>query len=277
MAKKKESEVMVVDADILAQLQEAYPVEEGSNRIMLPRLSMASQDKMEGKGKDKKVVTVGGTFFLEHESDEKNSDGKNIWVKDELGMEIEVTVLYQRKQARMYEDEVYTSSPVFDTDDEIIPLFCNRKEVNRGTIEELQSQYMYTNKKGKEVSSLEVDTVLYVRYEGEIYQMNLRGSSKWSFSSFKRGKVIPAIVIGIVGEYNQNGDVEWYKMIFSEVRGVTQQEAVANLEDIRRIKNTIEVEKKNFGNVAKKSGDQEAEDRLNALGTGGTPADKGGF
>jgi len=131
-----------VDDKVLAQLQESYPVEPKTNKILLPRLALVTQDKTEGKGKAMKVVAEAGTFFIERQTDEVTDEGKQVWEKEELGEEIEGIILFQRKQLRFYDEgtEQYTSSPVYDMDDEVLPLWCDRNEVDRGTPKELKSR-----------------------------------------------------------------------------------------------------------------------------------------
>jgi len=254
MAKKKE--VAVSNEDILAQLGESFPAPEVAPKIILPRLGMFSQDVTKKVNKKITVIHSEGDFYIEQESEEKNSDGKFIWEKEEIGSEIEAIVLYKRKQLQMYDEttEEYTSSPVFDTDEEVVPLFCNRKEVNRGTSEDLIAQYQYQDKDGRTRSSLAEDTILYIMYEKDIYQFNLRGSSKWSFSNFERdlrGKPVPSVVTHMKGEHMEKGKIIWSKTIFSEVRNLNSSELANVLDEVQKIKNSIALEKKQYQNIKK--------------------------
>src|ERR1035437_9924377 len=96
-------EVAVVDQASIEALRQAYPVEQGFNRIQLPRLGYVSQDRFEGKGKEAKVVTEAGTFVLETETSEVDKDNKKIWSKEEIGNKIEGVILFQRKQLSLYD------------------------------------------------------------------------------------------------------------------------------------------------------------------------------
>lgn len=239
-----------INAETLEVLRNSYPVEKGANRIMLPRLTMASQDVTEGKGKAMKVVAEAGTFYIERPTDEEDENGKKIWEKKELGSEIEGVILYQRKQLRMFNEttEEYTSSPVFDNEDEIVPLFCNRSEVGRGTPAELKEKYQYTDKEGKVKSKLEENRILYVQYKGDYYQMNLRGSSMYSFLSYAR-KVIPPAVVTVFGsEPKEKGTIAWNQMTFEVKRNVTQAEAEEIVKKVDEIKSAIIAEKSQYLN-----------------------------
>src|ERR1035437_8395312 len=89
----------------IAELNSGFPVEAGFSRVLLPRLGMISQDKMEGKGKLMKVVAEAGTFFTDVPTEEVDEDGKKTWNKVELGKEMEGIIIFQRKQLRMYDEK----------------------------------------------------------------------------------------------------------------------------------------------------------------------------
>jgi hypothetical protein len=114
---------------------------------------------------------------------------------------------------------------VYDSPDEVIPLWCDKKEVARGTPAELKAKYMFTNKKGKEVSALEDNRILYVLYKDEAYQMNLRGSSMYSLMSYERTVSAPTVVTEFSSEAMEKGEIAWNKMTFKVVRKLTTEEA----------------------------------------------------
>src|ERR1035437_7623570 len=167
--------VTKLNEEQLVQLENSYPVETSFNRILLPRLSMISQDKTEGKGKAMKVVAEAGTFQTEVQTEEVDENGKKVWEKKELGTEIEAVILYERKQLRFYDsaNENYTSSPIYDNEDQIVPLFCDKAEVARGTPAELKAipAYQGLSAKGKPISKLEENRILYVLLDEVVYQM----------------------------------------------------------------------------------------------------------
>lgn len=235
--------------EIMEQLKQSFPTDPGVNRIMLPRLSMASQDKTEGKGKAMKVVTEAGTFFIERQSDEIDEEtGKKIWTKEEIGKNFEGIILYQRKQLRYYDDstQTYTSSPIYDEDDEVVPLWCNKAEVARGTPAELKKQYMYTDKEGKEKSKLEDNKILYVLYNGEVFQMNLRGSSMYSFKAYARKFVPNTVLTAFSSEAKEKGSIAWNQMEFKAVRELNQEEAEAVIAKLSEIATSIKMEKATY-------------------------------
>lgn len=248
----KNTEVAVVASEgALAVLRDFYPVEQGFQRTFYPRLGMYSQDVTEGKGKSMKVVAEAGTFYIEKQTDEVNEEGKKIWEKKEIGTEIEAIVLFQRKQLKFYDGENYTSSPVYDSEEEILPLFCNKVEVDRGTVKELKSREKYqgTTAKGKATSKLEENRVLYVLYDGEVYQMNLRGTSMFAFLTYSR-KVTPNTVVTIVrSEAKENGAISWNQMTFEAKRVITGPEAEQVISHLEDIKGEIGAEKGYFASL----------------------------
>lgn len=254
MAKDKSVSTVVSDAT-LAELKDSYPIEPAMQRIQLPRISMASQDKTKetGTGKNKKieVVTAAGTFFTETETKEEDEEtGKKIWKKEEIGDTFEGIILYQRKQLRMFDDEVYTSSPIYDIDEEVIPLWCDRQEVARGTPAELKAKYQYKDpKSGKAKSKLEDNRVLYVKNmkDDKIYQLALRGTSMYSFFTYGRKVLVPSVVTTFGSEPKENGAISWNQMTFKVSRKLNQEEADQVLDVVREIRDTISAEKAQFG------------------------------
>ena len=237
MTKQKKELAVTASNEVLAQLASSYPQEEGGRGITLPRLGMYSQDKTieTGTGRNKKieVVAAAGEFFIEHETDEVDENGKKLWKKDELGTEIEAIIFYKRHQLRLYDESTgeYTNSPVYDSKDEIVPLFKNKKEVARGTPDELKAMYMY-EKQGKRRSALEDNRILYILYKGDAYQMNLRGSSMYSLLSYEKTVQAPTVLTKMSSELCENGGITWNKMTFKDVRKLTGEEAekVMNLQ-----------------------------------------------
>lgn len=243
MSKK---ELMVpLSEESLAILRESYPVEQGFNRILLPRLGMISQDKTEGKGKAMKVVAEAGTFFIEKQTEELDEEGKKKWDRTELGTEIEAIIIYQRKQLRLYDEatEQYTSSPIYDTDEDVIPLFCDKKEIARGTPQELKAKYQYTGDDGKTRSKLEDNRILYVMYDTDVYQLNLRGSSMYSFLTYARKTMPPSVLTKFSSEAKEKGSIQWNQMIFEPVRPISEDEAQKVIPIVNDIKMGIAAEK----------------------------------
>lgn len=244
----------VADEKSLAMLKEQFPAEAGGfTRAILPRIGMFSQDKTEGKGKSMKVVAEAGTFYIEHQSDEEDQNGKKIWVKDEIGTELEAVIIYQRRQLSYYDGdtELYTSSPVYDTDDEVIPLFCDKKEIDRGTPAELKGREEYVYEKdGKTKSHLEENRILYVLYKEDVYQMNLRGTSMFAFMTYARKVLPPAVLTAFGSEAKEKGTISWNQMSFNKVKDLDNDEVTDVLERVSDIKSGIASEKSYFASIS---------------------------
>lgn len=238
--------------DLLNQLSESYVQEENTQGILLPRLGFYSQDKTEetGKGKDKKikVIAAAGEFFIEKQTDELDENGKKIWEKTEIGDSFEGIILYKRHQLKMYDEstEEYTSSPIYDSKDEVLPLFCNKKEIARGTPAELKEQYLFTDRTGKTKSALEENRILYVLYKDEVYQLNLRGSSMYSLMAYERVINPTTVVTEFSSEAMEKGEISWNKMTFKAVRKLTEKEAHQVLEIQRDTNEAVAASKANF-------------------------------
>lgn len=260
---KKESKstalALAPSEEALALLKQNFPQPEGFTRVLLPRIKFVSQDKFEGKGKDKKVSIVAGTFFEERETDELDENEKKIWASEELGDSMDGVIIYVRKQLRMYDEktEEYTSSPIFDTKDDVVPLFCNKKEVGRGTPADLKKKYMYLPKGAdKERSALEENDILYVlrgiedkENEPELFQFNLRGSSMWSFRAYTRKTLPPAVITNFSSTAEENGDIEWNKVSFTPERMLTNDEVTIVMQRVAEIKQAIADEKAFFADA----------------------------
>lgn len=269
--KKKETGVATVASDAaLAALRQEFPTEPSFNRVLLPRLGLVTQDITEEsrdpktKKKVVNIVTEAGTFYTEHQSEEVNPETQQKeWEREELGTETEGIILFQRKQLKFYDGEKYTSSPVYDSDDEVLPLFKDKVEVDRGTPAELKSRDIYQGKsaKGKDVSKLEDNRVLYVLKDGEIYQLNLRGTSMYAYMQYGR-KVTPnTVVTAFNSEPKENGATQWNQMTFTVVRPVNGEEAPDIIAKIQEIKQGI-AQEKGFYSSQKSAEDRQADEDL---------------
>jgi hypothetical protein len=230
-----------------ALLAGSFPAEKGYTRTQLPRLGMFSQDATEGKGKAMKVVTEAGTFYTEKETTDE--DGNRVWKKEEIGTSIKGIIIYQRKQLKHYDEAtgIFTSSSVFDDENEVVPLWANKAEIDRGTPEELKARPQYKfEKDGKVKSKLEDNRILYILYEGDLYQMNLRGSSMYSWLTYSR-KVIPPTVLTTFGsESKEKGTIAWNQMTFEKDRDLTTEEGDNVVGHVAQIRDAINQEKAFF-------------------------------
>lgn len=239
-------------------------------RISLPRFGMVAQDKTEehgtGKNKTISVIEAAGTFFYERETEDEveRKDGTmgKEWTHEQIDEnEVpEIIIVAARKQLRYWDtaEKKYTSSPVFDTADEEVVLFKDRQEVDRGTMRDLQSRFPKgTTSKGKKFPLLKEEAILYVLIEGELFQMNVRGSSLWALSSYKRKVPISTVVTALGYEQETSGSNTYTKMTFNAVRKLNAQEAEMAIEKIREIKQAIADQKEYFSGMADDEDDDE--------------------
>jgi len=245
MAKKETAIVKSASEETLAELAQQFPTEPGFTSVSFPRLGLVSQDITEtfknpktGK-KEIRVITEAGTFYLEKETDEeedvidektgKKTGTKKVWERTELGESFEAVIAFQRKQLKYFDKdtETYTSSTVYDDDNEVVKLFCAGAQVDEGTPAQLKPKYPGVTKAGKPKSDLEDNRLVYVLYEGEFYQMNLRGTSMYAYMTYVR-KTQPgvnAFVTRFDSEYKESGTINWNQMTFEKVRPITDEEA----------------------------------------------------
>lgn len=217
-----------IDEKELATLNEAFPVVESTNRLLLPRFGMLSKDIVaesgSGKSKKIKVVEASGTFFTEVGN---GDDMEKTFLE---GEEKDIIIVFHRKQLKYYDKglEQFISSPVFDTDEQIIPLYLDKRVIARGTRQELQDLYPALTQKGKKTSDLKEHKVLYVIFEDTFYQMSLSISSGWSFGKYAqtfRDGQSPATVVTSVGSTEETAGSNTYrKMDFNSKRAITASE-----------------------------------------------------
>jgi hypothetical protein len=263
---------IVVSEESLAVLNQNFPMDPTTQRISLPRIEFASQDKTEdvknaktGK-KEIKIITEAGTFSISKQGDEENEEGKKIWVSEEIGSEIDVIIIYQRRQLSHWDSgtEQFTSSPIYDSNEEIIPLFCDKAEVERGTSKELQAipRFQGVTAKGKPTSKLEENKILYVLYKGEAYQMTIRGTSKYAYQAYAKLQNPSSVVTTINSERKENGAIVWNAMTFEKSRPLTQEEVNDVIEKQLDIKSTILAEKAQYADSAVVVGAQRNVDKF---------------
>lgn len=221
MPKKESNEL---SEQQLAILNDSYPVSDSSTRVTLPRFGMLSKDITEetgtGKNKQIKVIEAAGTFFTEADLGEVDDAGKKKWTKTYLGEEVEVIIAFRRKQLRLFDKSLnkFISSPIYDSADQVIPLFLDKRVIARGTPEQLRALYPKVTEKGKKSSKLNEETILYVIYKGEMYQWNLSISSGWSFRDYEK-RVKPSTVITLLSSIEEtNGSNTYRKAMFTNKR-----------------------------------------------------------
>ena len=262
MGKKGTELANVASEETLAMLSQQFPVEPGFSAVSFPRLGLISQDVTEEKKNPKtgkkeiEVITEAGTFYIEKETGEeedvldakgKKIGSKKVWERTEIGTEVDVIIGFQRKQLKYFDKdtETYTSSTVYDEEDEIVKLFCAGAEVDEGTPAELKAKYPGVTKSGKQKSELEDNRIVYVLYEGEWYQMNLRGTSMYAYMTYTR-KTQPgpnAVVTTLSSEEKESGKITWSQMTFEAGRTINQEEAETVVSFIKEMHETIQARK----------------------------------
>jgi hypothetical protein len=243
MAKKNE-----LTEEQLAVLNDGFPIsEDESSRLSFPRLEMLSKDLTEetgtGKNKKIKVIEAAGTFFTEKDEGETDKDGKKKWTRTYITeAEIEVIIFFFRKQLRKFDSSLnkFISTPIFDSKDQVLPLYLDKQVIKRGTMEELQALYPALTQKGKPTSDLKEETILYVIYEGEKYQMRLSVSGGYNFKTYKRS-VNPSSVVTILGsEEGEFGSNTYSKVTFRKDRAINGDEFPLVIEGQNEIKEQVE-------------------------------------
>lgn len=237
-----------ISAEQLAELKALNPQGDSFQRINVPRLGMLAKDLTEetGTGKSKKidVIQPAGAFYIERET--TNEDGERVWEKEFIdGETIDVLVAFNRKQLSMWDDgaKVFTNSPIYDEDTQVIPLWEGGKEIAKATPKELQEMYPALTAKGKPTSKLKEVKILYVIYKDEVYQMNLSQSSKYEFLTYVKG-VHPSTVVTVIGSKEQtHGSNTYNVMTFKNAGTVNMEQYEAIKSTATMIKEAIEAEK----------------------------------
>lgn len=215
--------------EITTELQgeSLLPKESGYIRKMFPRITFVSQDKTEGKGKNMTVVEEAGTFFTEKQTDELNEKGKKKWSHEEVGKSFEGVIFFTRKKLSFFDSAAakYITSSYYDQDTDIIPLWQDGKKIAEGTKAELQEPYRY-EEEGKKKCKLQENKILYIYYEGEVFEMTIKGTSMFEYSGYyKTWNAEPNKNLTLISSVEaENGATRWNKTTYARVRQLTQEE-----------------------------------------------------
>jgi hypothetical protein len=229
------------------------PKENTFIRKTFPRISFTSQDKTEGKGKTMKVVEEAGTFFLEKPTDETDDKNKKIWSHVEIGKSLEGIIFFTRKKLSYYDqpNNAFISSSYFDQDTDEIVLWSAGKQIAKGTKAQLQAPYMFKKEDGKASCKLAENKVLYVLYQGEVYELTVKGTSMYSYSSYYKecnGEPNKNLTL-MTPEDCENGSISWSKIIYKRVRQLTQDEWDTTRELAKEMIEGIAEEKAYFASM----------------------------
>ncbi len=266
----KTKEVAVLTEEQLALLDSNYPVSNDEIRQTFPRFGMLSKDivKESGTGKNKKIEVIqpAGAFYTEKDLGEVNEEGKNVWTREYFDGETEdVIIAFHRYQLRKFDSSLnkFISSPIYDNETQVLPLYLDKQVVKRGTEKQLQSLYPALTQKGKPTSDLKKGTILFVFYKDEMYQLNLGVSSGWAFSTYKKG-VNPSKVITTLGSIEETFGTNTYrKMTFTKGRMINAEEFDLVTNGQSSLKETVSHDEKFFlpsGNQAEIDAEQAYKD-----------------
>jgi hypothetical protein len=250
------------DAAVLAALGAQVPADAGFARIQLPRIAFKAKAKFEQDPDDEekmKVIYKAGSFFTERETDEKDEEGKAVWDKENIGTTLEGIVVYKRKQLRYYDEpgQTFYSTPIFDTPDQIIPLFAGSKKIASGTPAALKKMDMFKyEKEGKTRSYLSDNTVVYLLVGEELFQFSI--TSIGAIIDFSRygQKVqygLAANVTRFTSTKEVKGDNNYNALAFASARLITADEATLVQEKINLIVDAINAEKEFYANMSEDS------------------------
>lgn len=204
------------------------PKENTFVRRTFPRISFTSQDVTEGKGKTMKVTEEAGTFFIERPTEETDDKGKKVWSREEIGKELEGVIFFTRKKLSYYDqpNNSFVNSSYFDQDTDIVPLWQSGKEIAKGNKKELQAPYMFTKEDGKQSCKLAENKILYVWYQGEVFELTVKGTSMYEYSAYyKTWNGEPNKNLTLISSIEcENGATVWNKTTYKRVRQLTQEE-----------------------------------------------------
>jgi len=235
----------------LDALRQAYPQDAADNyeKTFIPQIRFRAKTVLDD---DDKVVYKAGTFLKVTRSEEKNSEGKYDYTDTNLGQKITGDIVYARYRLSMYDAsaDTYVSTPIFDDkENEVVKLFSGGVEIASGTMRELQALYKY-EEDGKTKDRLKLQKVLYVMFDGELHEMAISGGNIYSYGGYVRDlkPLEPTLVhTEFNSEKTEYGGNKYNQMTFTNVGELTEEEAVANVEVVRDLIESIKAEKAYYG------------------------------
>jgi len=242
-------EIQITGGSALEALKNSYPQHAEDNYVKtnLPQIRFKAKAVLDD---DDKVVTKAGTFVRVTRSEEKVDD-KYEYTETPIGLDMTVDILYERYKLNYYNsgDNAYVSSPIFDNKDEVVKLFSGGKEIASGTVAELQGQYI-VEKDGKKRSELQLLKVLYVLFEGEVYEMTLSLGNGFTYRKYKQENIVPIVHTKITSKKTEHGGNKYNEMVFTAGEYLTEEEAQSNLKIVDDIKKGIADEKAFYGQAS---------------------------
>lgn len=270
MSKKNEAGNAVIataSAEALQALDALVPQGDTYNRVQFPKLVFKSQNKfgdkldkdgnpvLDADGEVEQVQAVkAGSFYIEKPTGETDENGKELWSSELIGKEVKAHIVYHRKRLQMWDadEEVFYSTPIYDDNSELVPLFKQGEFVTEGKPAELQALYPklqeYTDKKTGEKktrmgSKLQEASVVYLLVNDELLELTLTGTSMWAFSAYIRKHFFARGITTLNSTKEENGSIKWNKMSFKLEEGLTNDQALLAVQTISELKQGIADEK----------------------------------
>ena len=238
----------------LDALKAAYPQDPGDSyeKTFIPQIRFKAKTVLDD---NEKVVYKAGTYVKVTRSEEKVGDNYE-YTETAIGTKFTGDIIYSRYRLSFYDagDNRYVSSPIFDDkENEIVKLFSGGKEVASGTAKELQAlpEFQVT-KDDKVTTALKLQKVLYVLIDGELHELTVAGGNVYAYGNYNRdlGKenTVPAAVhTTFDSEKTEYGGNKYNQMTFTKAGDLTDDEAVANVEQLKTLLDAIQAEKAFYG------------------------------
>jgi hypothetical protein len=229
-------EMSVVSAEKLNELKALTGEQEpGGERKYLPRIEFVKWSR-EGE-KIPQLKERFGMFMLK-----KFNEVENVWESIDLGHEIKLVVLLERKKLSLFDESKgsYISSPEFDDKEEVVPLFQDRKKFTEGTYAELKKMFeVEDSKTGSVRSELEDYRVLYCLLpDGTLALWDIHGTNMYAYVGYKRSlphNLSVAVVETIVTNHLEEKNAQkWMLCDFEKGQTVDFQRSLDMVAKIRQ-------------------------------------------
>jgi hypothetical protein len=243
-------------AEALAALAAMFPQGDTFNRAQFPKLTFTSQAKLDDDGETIKIKA--GTYAIEQASDEVDEEGKKVWERTELGKTIEGHIIFQRKRLQYWDADAnaFVSSPMYDNDNDVIPLFKAGQFMAEGTPAELKAMFPVTKKykdkktgeeKEYQGSLLKDASVLYILIGEKLVELTLTGTSRKSWLSYYKSTSVPTTITELSSSKQEVGATKWNQVELKAVRVPSSEEVSLAAQTIAELTEGIQAEKDFYG------------------------------
>lgn len=255
MATKNKAVAKTASQEALDALSQQFPQAESFNRPQFPKLVFNSQTKLDD---DDKVIMKAGALAIDTATEEKDEDGKTIFDREEIGQSLEGHIIYHRLRLQMWieEETTFYSSPMYDSQNDIVPLFAGGDFVKAGTPKELRALYPHEieyekggEKKTFTTSHLQEVPVLYVLIGEKLVELTITGrtsASQWK--KYLKKTAVPQTITKIHSSKQTKGANKWNQMEFEAVRDLTPAEVEVALKYQKDLLEIFTAEKEFYAN-----------------------------